>query len=63
MSSPHDWVTHAIGEYLVLVWLTAALAALCAALVLPWAARIRGRLSGGARAPDDSLPRAGRAGA
>ena len=63
MSSPHAWVTHAIGEYLVLVWLTAALAALFADLVLHWAARMRGRLSGGVKAPNDSLPRAGRAGA
>ncbi len=63
MSSPHAWVTHAIGEYLVLVWLTAALAALCAACVLPWAERMRGRLSGGVKAPGDSLSRTGRAGA
>ena len=63
MSSPHAWVTHAIGEYLVLVWLTAALAALFAALVLPWAERMRRRLSVGLRLPGDSRARADGAGA
>ena len=62
MSSPHAWVTHAIGEYLVVVWLTAALAALLASLALPWAARVCRRLAADPTPPLDSPPRSGRRG-
>ena len=51
MSSPHAWVTNAIGVYLVVVWLTAAFTALLAALLLPWGARLCRRLGAGAKAP------------
>lgn len=57
MIGPHAWVTSAIGEYLIVVWLTAALAALIAAVVRPWGERLWRHLAIDAKAPGDSSRR------